>query len=129
MKKIKINIPFINAVIAHKGYFNKLEHDHMLYYRVELIQKAVQLGLECSYDFIEYDNSYIIRVKIPQGYTFPIKFISFGNNKKYAEQRAKELCEILNLKTNNYRPFKTIDEFKSELLNHKPYRWAFHFHL
>lgn len=23
-----------------------------------------------------------------------------------------------------YRPFKTIDEFKSELLNHKPYGWV-----
>ena len=98
MKKIKINIPFTNAVITHKGYFNKLEHDHMLYYRVELIQKAVQLGLECSYDFIEDDNSYIIRVKIPQGYTFPIKFISFGNDRKHAELQAKEFCEMLNEK-------------------------------
>lgn len=96
MKKIKINIPFTNAVIANKGYFNKLEYDHMLYHRVELIQNAVQLGLECSYDFIEDDNSYIIRVKIPQGYTFPIKFISFGNDRKHAELQAKELCEMLN---------------------------------
>lgn len=100
MKKTKISIPFTNAVIAHKGYFNKLEHDHILYYRVELIQKAVQLGLECSYDFIEDDNSCIVRIKIPQGYTFPIKFISFGNDRKHAELRAKELCEILNSKKN-----------------------------
>ena len=103
MKKIKIDIPFTNAVIANKGYFNKLEHDHMLYYKVELIQKAVQLGLEHSYDFIEDDNSYIVRVKIPQGYTFPIKFIPFGNDRKNAEQRAKELCEILNSNTNHNR--------------------------
>ena len=101
MKKIKINIPFTNMVIAHKGYFSKLEHDHILFYRVGLIQKAVQLGLECSYDFIEDDNSYIICVKIPQGYTFPIKFIPFGNDRKNAEQRAKELCEILNSKAIN----------------------------
>ena len=31
MKKIKISVQFTNAVIANKGYFNKLEHDHILY--------------------------------------------------------------------------------------------------
>lgn len=98
MKKIKIDIPFTNMVIAHKGYFNKLEHDHTLYYRLEQIQKSVLLGLEYSYDFIEDDNSYIIRVVNPQGYKFPIKYISFGNNREQAELRAKELCEILNSK-------------------------------